>query len=213
MANSEACRSAGSRTPTSPTPRRSSPRPAGTRPRPTGACFSTSAPPMRCATTAASSRPPRRCPTARCAWISMVLVAGTHRRRGLATRLLHRCIADVTAAGLVPVLDATPAGAKVYAPLGIQGRVGICAPGSHGATRCRWPRLSTVDPIDRRYAGPRCAPTMRRLRQRPQRDACAPAWPPAASRTHRAPRGPHRGHAARARRPHRLASRTADRRG
>jgi GNAT superfamily N-acetyltransferase len=53
-----------------------------------------------------------------CAWISMVLVAGTHRRRGLATRLLHRCIADVTVAGLTPVLDATPAGAKVYAPLG-----------------------------------------------------------------------------------------------
>src|SRR5690349_18510587 len=53
-----------------------------------------------------------------CAWISMVLVAGTHRRRGLATRLLHRCIADIRAQGLVPVLDATPAGARVYAPLG-----------------------------------------------------------------------------------------------
>lgn len=54
----------------------------------------------------------------RCAWISMVLVAAAQRRRGLATRLLHRCIADVTAAGLVPVLDATPAGRTVYAPLG-----------------------------------------------------------------------------------------------
>ena len=32
-------------------------------------------------------------PYGACAWISMVLVAGTHRRRGLATRLLHRCIA------------------------------------------------------------------------------------------------------------------------
>ena len=53
-----------------------------------------------------------------CAWISMVLVTAAQRRRGLATRLLHRCIADVTTAGLVPVLDATPAGAKVYAPLG-----------------------------------------------------------------------------------------------
>ena len=57
-------------------------------------------------------------PYERCAWISMVLVKAAQRRRGLATRLLHRCIADVTAAGLVPVLDATPAGAKVYAPLG-----------------------------------------------------------------------------------------------
>jgi GNAT superfamily N-acetyltransferase len=59
-------------------------------------------------------------PYGACAWISMVLVAADHRRRGLATRLLHCCIADVVAAGLVPVLDATPAGAKVYAPLGFK---------------------------------------------------------------------------------------------
>jgi len=57
-------------------------------------------------------------PYKRCAWISMVLVTAAQRRRGLATRLLHRCIADVRAAGLVPVLDATPAGRTVYAPLG-----------------------------------------------------------------------------------------------
>jgi GNAT superfamily N-acetyltransferase len=56
----------------------------------------------------------------RCAWISMVLVTAVQRRRGLATRLLHRCIADVTAAGLVAVLDATPAGRMVYAPLGFR---------------------------------------------------------------------------------------------
>jgi GNAT superfamily N-acetyltransferase len=55
-----------------------------------------------------------------CAWISMVLVASAQRRRGVATRLLHRCIADVTAVGLVPVLDATPAGRTVYGPLGFQ---------------------------------------------------------------------------------------------
>jgi GNAT superfamily N-acetyltransferase len=59
-------------------------------------------------------------PYGACAWISMVLVTAAQRRRGLATRLLHRCIADVTRAGLVPVLDATPAGAKVYAPLGFR---------------------------------------------------------------------------------------------
>jgi GNAT superfamily N-acetyltransferase len=56
----------------------------------------------------------------RCAWISMVLVAADHRRKGLATRLLRRCIDDVLAAGLVPVLDATPAGRTVYHPLGFQ---------------------------------------------------------------------------------------------
>src|SRR5258708_14904841 len=56
----------------------------------------------------------------RCAWISMVLVTAAQRRRGLATRLLQRCITDATAAGLVPVLDATPAGRTVYAPFGFQ---------------------------------------------------------------------------------------------
>ena len=61
----------------------------------------------------------------RCAWISMVLVSAEHRRRGLATRLLHRCISDIKASGLVPVLDATPAGAKVYAPLGFHAAWGF----------------------------------------------------------------------------------------
>jgi GNAT superfamily N-acetyltransferase len=64
-------------------------------------------------------------PYGRCAWISMVLVSNAHRRHGLATRLLHRCISDIRASGLVPVLDATPAGAKVYAPLGFEAAWGF----------------------------------------------------------------------------------------
>jgi len=64
-------------------------------------------------------------PYGRCAWISMVLVSAAHRRQGLATRLLHRCISDIEASGLVPVLDATPAGAKVYAPLGFEAAWGF----------------------------------------------------------------------------------------
>ncbi|MGZ3409040.1 MAG: GNAT family N-acetyltransferase [Xanthobacteraceae bacterium] len=52
------------------------------------------------------------------AWISMVLVARDYQRRGLATRLLRECIDDITAAKLVPVLDATPAGREVYRNLG-----------------------------------------------------------------------------------------------
>src|SRR5258705_1263256 len=55
----------------------------------------------------------------------MVLVAADHRRKGLATRLLRRCIDDVLAAGLVPVLDATPAGRTVYQPLGFQDAWGF----------------------------------------------------------------------------------------
>ena len=54
----------------------------------------------------------------RFAWISMVLVAGEYRRQGLARRLLRRCVDDLKGAGLVPVLDATPAGRSVYLNLG-----------------------------------------------------------------------------------------------
>jgi GNAT superfamily N-acetyltransferase len=52
------------------------------------------------------------------AWISMVLVAPEHRRKALGTKLLRRCIDDLLAQNLVPVLDATPAGREVYRPLG-----------------------------------------------------------------------------------------------
>jgi GNAT superfamily N-acetyltransferase len=54
------------------------------------------------------------------AWISMVLVNARYRRQGLATRLLRRCIDDLTSSGLVPVLDATPDGREVYRALGFQ---------------------------------------------------------------------------------------------
>ncbi|HZM37357.1 MAG TPA: GNAT family N-acetyltransferase [Burkholderiales bacterium] len=53
-------------------------------------------------------------------WISMVLVAGPFRRRGVATRLLRRCIEVLRESGMVPVLDATPAGREVYKPLGFR---------------------------------------------------------------------------------------------
>ena len=52
------------------------------------------------------------------AWISMVLVAASWRRRGLATRLLDVCLKRASELGLTCWLDATPAGALVYGPLG-----------------------------------------------------------------------------------------------
>jgi GNAT superfamily N-acetyltransferase len=52
------------------------------------------------------------------AWISMVLVSGTHRRRGLATRLVDSCLETARRNGLTSWLDATPDGAAVYGPLG-----------------------------------------------------------------------------------------------
>jgi GNAT superfamily N-acetyltransferase len=54
------------------------------------------------------------------AWISMVLVTATHRRRGLATRLVDACLNTATRLGVAAWLDATPAGAAVYGPLGFQ---------------------------------------------------------------------------------------------
>jgi len=53
-------------------------------------------------------------------WISMVLVTAEHRRQGLATWLLRHCIDSLKAQGLVPGLDATPAGRTVYLGLGFR---------------------------------------------------------------------------------------------
>jgi GNAT superfamily N-acetyltransferase len=52
------------------------------------------------------------------AWISMVLVTANWRRRGVATKLVDACLDAATKHGLTPWLDATPAGATVYGPLG-----------------------------------------------------------------------------------------------
>ena len=52
------------------------------------------------------------------AWISMVLVTPSWRRRGIATKLVDACLAAATRRGLTTWLDATPAGAAVYGPLG-----------------------------------------------------------------------------------------------
>ncbi len=53
-------------------------------------------------------------------WIGMVLVHAPFRKRGLATALLRRAIDALQAKALVPMLDATPAGRKVYEPMGFR---------------------------------------------------------------------------------------------
>jgi GNAT superfamily N-acetyltransferase len=58
------------------------------------------------------------------AWISMVLIAGYYRRQGLGTKLMQRCLDDLAEKGLVPVLDATPAGRDVYVNLGFEDSFG-----------------------------------------------------------------------------------------
>jgi GNAT superfamily N-acetyltransferase len=61
----------------------------------------------------------------RFAWISMVLVAGDWRRRGLATLLMRRAVDDLVGGDLVPVLDATPDGRAVYRALGFEDSWGF----------------------------------------------------------------------------------------
>jgi GNAT superfamily N-acetyltransferase len=56
--------------------------------------------------------------TSTAAWISMVLVTARWRRRRLASQLLDRCLDVAKGNGLTAWLDATPAGASVYGPLG-----------------------------------------------------------------------------------------------
>src|SRR5256885_5766929 len=52
------------------------------------------------------------------AWISMVLVTADFRRRGIATKLVDACLDVAGRRGFTTWLDATPAGAAVYGPLG-----------------------------------------------------------------------------------------------
>lgn len=54
------------------------------------------------------------------AWISMVLVTESWRRRGIATRLIDACLATARGMNLTCWLDATPDGATVYGPLGFE---------------------------------------------------------------------------------------------
>jgi GNAT superfamily N-acetyltransferase len=59
------------------------------------------------------------------AWVSMVLVLPEQRRRGFASRLLRKSLAENSAAGLASVLDATPAGHEVYVQEGFRDTWGF----------------------------------------------------------------------------------------
>jgi GNAT superfamily N-acetyltransferase len=74
------------------------------------------------------------------AWISMVLVTADFRRRGIATKLVDACLDVAKRRGLTTWLDATPAGATVYGPLGFiptlqLRRLRLTEPQGAGATR------------------------------------------------------------------------------
>src|SRR5580704_11250997 len=59
------------------------------------------------------------------AWISMVLVTASRRRERIGTRILANGSAEIVKQGLVPVLDATPAGERVYRPFGFEPIFGL----------------------------------------------------------------------------------------
>ena len=54
------------------------------------------------------------------AWVCMVLVSPDRRRRGIATDLTNRVLADLEGAATVAGLDATPDGREVYRHLGFE---------------------------------------------------------------------------------------------
>ena len=54
------------------------------------------------------------------AWISMILVKPSWRKRGLGRAVFERCLRHVQAEGRVAMLDATPAGEALYRSFGFQ---------------------------------------------------------------------------------------------
>jgi GNAT superfamily N-acetyltransferase len=75
-------------------------------------------------------------PYAEFGFVAMVLVTPVWRKRGLATGLVEAAIGSLRERRLVPVLDATPAGASVYGRLGFKRIFDLC----------RWERITTSDP-------------------------------------------------------------------
>jgi GNAT superfamily N-acetyltransferase len=67
-------------------------------------------------------------------FVAMVLVTPLWRKRGLATGLVQAAIRSLRGRGLVPVLDATPAGAAVYGRLGFKRIFDLC----------RWERIASA---------------------------------------------------------------------
>lgn len=114
-------------------------------------------------------------------WISMVLVTAAFRRRGIATHLLEACISRLRDAGMVPVLDATPAGREVYKPLGFRDGWPLQRWRSQGAFELSksdqvrnlraadWPQVLALDAA---AFGCDRSPLLERLRARSRGFAC-----------------------------------------
>jgi hypothetical protein len=91
----------------------------------------------------------------RLGWIGMVLVDENYRHRGIATRLMRHGIEILQADGLIPMLDATPDGRKVYERLGFtplapiqRWRGTAIARERRGLSRWRTPELDAAIALD-----------------------------------------------------------------
>jgi GNAT superfamily N-acetyltransferase len=91
------------------------------------------------------------------AWISMVLVTTSWRRRGLATKLLDACLEAAAKRGLTSWLDATPAGAAVYGPLGFAPTLELRRLRFAGSARAAAPKLAPDGNLDEMIARDRRA--------------------------------------------------------
>jgi GNAT superfamily N-acetyltransferase len=119
-------------------------------------------------------------------WISMVLVDAAHRHRGIASQLVDACVASLREAGRTPVLDATPAGAAVYAKIGFvagfaferwegDGAAPIAATDAESGIAARSSHAETLIALDRSACGVDRALLLRSFLARPAtRDWLAP---------------------------------------
>jgi GNAT superfamily N-acetyltransferase len=82
------------------------------------------------------------------AWVSMVLVTADWRRRGLATRLLDACLKTAAKQGLTTWLDATPAGATIYRPLGFMPTLELRRLRFAGSASAVAPKLASSGNLD-----------------------------------------------------------------
>jgi GNAT superfamily N-acetyltransferase len=96
------------------------------------------------------------------AWVSMVLVTAARRRQRIGTGILETCCAALKRRDLVAVLDATPAGERVYRPLGFvpmfaltrwQGQGGGAAVAPAGVRSMQADDSAAVVDIDARAFG------------------------------------------------------------
>lgn len=83
-------------------------------------------------------------------FVSMVIVTQSWRRKGLATALLRECVGLLEDGGRAQMLDATPAGAEVYRPLGFRDHFPLrrwegTAPGGGAPGKAAARRLTAAD--------------------------------------------------------------------